>query len=71
MGKPVRGVPMCTLICMCIQIEAETIGFSVTTKPVLSGHSKIEKKTILMTSVSLMKVESLAECSKGSILQYF
>ena len=26
---------------------------------------------ILMTNGSLMKVESIAECSKGSILQYF
>ena len=26
---------------------------------------------ILMTTGSLMKVESIAECSKGSILQYF
>ena len=25
----------------------------------------------LMTNGSLMKVESIAECSKGSILQYF
>ena len=26
---------------------------------------------ILMTNGSLMKVESIAECSKGSILQYY
>ena len=26
---------------------------------------------ILMTNGSLMKVKSIAECSKGSILQYF
>ena len=42
-----------------------------TVKPVLSGNSKIDKTKILMTSGSLMKVESIAECSKGSILQYF
>ena len=42
-----------------------------TVKPVWSGHSKIEKTKILMTNGSLMKVESVAECSKGSILQYF
>ena len=34
-------------------------------KPVLSGHSK--KKT----SYCLMQVKSIAECSKGSILQFF
>ena len=34
-----------------------------TVKPVLSGHSKIDKTKILMTNGSLMKVESIAECS--------
>ena len=42
-----------------------------TVKPVLSDHSKIEKTKILMTNGSLMKVESIAECSPWSILQYF
>ena len=32
-------------------------------KPVLKGHSKIDKTKILMTNGSLMKVESIAECS--------
>ena len=41
-----------------------------TVKPVLSGHSKTDKTKILLTNSSLMKVESIAECSKGSILQY-
>ena len=43
---------------------------SVTVKPVLSGHSKVEKINILMTNGSLMKDESIAECSPRSILQY-
>ena len=42
-----------------------------TVKPVLSCHSKIYKTKLLMTSGSLMKVESIAECSLWSILQYF
>ena len=42
-----------------------------TVKPVLSGHSKIDKTNILMTNKSLMKVDSIAECSLWSILQYF
>ena len=42
-----------------------------TVKPVLGGHSKIEKTKILMTNGSLMKGESIAECSPWSILQYF
>ena len=42
-----------------------------TVKPVLSGHSKIDKTNILMINGSLMKVKSIAECSPWSILQYF
>ena len=36
-----------------------------TVKPVLSGHSKIAKQ-VFKTNGSLMKVESIAECSFGS-----
>ena len=42
-----------------------------TVKPVVSGHSRIEEKKILVTNGSLMKVESFSECSPGSIRQYF
>ena len=42
-----------------------------TVKPVLSGHSKKDKTKLLMANGSLMKVESIAECSPWSILQYF
>ena len=42
-----------------------------TVKPVLSGHSKIDKTKIIMTKGNLMKVESIAECSPWNILQYF
>ena len=45
--------------------------FSYTVKPVLSGHSKIDKTKILKTNGSLMKVESIAECSPWSVQQYF
>ena len=38
-------------------------GKSHTVKPVVSGHSKIDKTEILITNGSLMKVESIAECS--------
>ena len=44
---------------------------STVVKPVLSGHSKIDKTKILMTNGSLMKVKRIAECSPWSILQYF
>ena len=39
-----------------------------TVKPVLSGHSKIDKTKVLMTNGSLMKVESAAECEHSVIL---
>ena len=43
-----------------------------TVKPVLSGHLKIIDKTkVLKENGGLMKVESSAECSPRSILQYF
>ena len=48
----------------CMHVCILTADYSV--KPVLSGHSKKKK-----TNYRLMQVKSIAECSKGSILQYF
>ena len=48
-----------------------TTSNEIVSKPVLSGHSKIDKTKILLTNGSLMKVEIIAECSPWSILQYF
>ena len=42
-----------------------------TVKPVLSGHSNRTPKLVFNTNYRLMQVKSIAECSKGSILQYF
>ena len=43
--------------------ELLLIAFVISTvKPVLSGHSKIDKTKVLKTNGSLMKVESIAEC---------
>ena len=39
-----------------------------TVKPVLSRHLKIDKTQVLLENGSLMKVESIAECSPWSIL---
>ena len=44
---------------------------SYTVKPVLSGHSKIDKTKIITTNGSLMKVESIAECSLGAFCNTF
>ena len=43
----------------------------ITVNPVLSGHSKIDKTKVSLANGSLMKDESIAECSYRSILQYF
>ena len=40
-------------------------------KPVYNGHSQKDKKLVFKTKYCLMQVKSIAECSKGSILQYF
>ena len=42
-----------------------------TSKPVLNGHFQKDKKMFNKTNYHLMQVKSIAECSKGSILQYF
>ena len=42
-----------------------------TVKPVLSGHSKIDKTKVLKTNGSLMNVESIAECSLGAFCNTF
>ena len=40
-------------------------------KPVLSGHSEIDKAKVFKTNGSLMKVESIAECSLGAFCNTF
>ena len=42
-----------------------------TVKSVLRGHSKRRPKIVFKTDYGLMQIKSIAECSKGSILQYF
>ena len=42
-----------------------------TVKPVLSSHSQIGKTNVLKTNGSLMKVESIAECSLGAFCNTF
>ena len=42
-----------------------------TVKPVLSGHSKIDKTKVLMENDSLMEVKSTAECSTGAFCNTF
>ena len=52
-----------------IDIPCES--FAIYSKSCVNGHSNIDKTKILMANGSLMTVESIAECSHWSILQYF
>ena len=67
----------CLLITKCKAFSALSYGMveifssNNTVKPVLSGHSKRTPKLVFKTDYLLMQVKSIAECSKGSILQYF
>ena len=40
-------------------------------KTCLNGNSKIDKKKVFKTNGSLMKVESIAECSLGAFCNTF
>ena len=42
-----------------------------TVKPILRGHSKMDKTKVLKTNGSLMKVESIAGCSLGAFCNTF
>ena len=39
-------------------------------RKVIRGHSKRRPKMVIKTDYRLMRVKSIAECSKGSIVQY-
>ena len=54
------------------QIDIQKVRFVYgTVKPVLSSHSKIDKTKVLKTNGSLMKVDSIAECSLGAFCNTF
>ena len=48
-----------------------SVGPGFTVKPVLNGHSKIDKTKVFKTNNSFMKVESIAECSLGAFCNTF
>ena len=68
---PFTTIDVCSLICLFFHDLYWWPILKCTVNPVLSGHSKTDKTKILMTNCKLMKVESIAECSPWSILQYF
>ena len=54
-----------------ISVKIDKIDYRDTEKPVSKGHSQKDRKSGFKTNYRLMQVKSIAECSKGSILQYF
>ena len=72
----ILGSGNCEVISSVDMYRLEEICFlywevGTTVKPVLSGHSKIDKTKILKTNGSLMKVKSIAECSLGAFCNIF
>ena len=65
-GKSSSSGPWCFF--RILERSSKEVNLTITVKPVLSGHSKIDKTKILMTSGCLMKVKSIAECSPWRIL---
>ena len=49
----------------------DVYGNNYTAKPVENGHSQKDHKLVFKTNYRLMQFKSIAECSNGSILQYF
>ena len=68
-----RGRSTCTQIRMCVhvQLDAASIGILGYSKTCHKWPPKIDKKPILISNSSLLKVESIAVCSLWNILQYF
>ena len=68
-----------TILMSLIKKKNSTISAMISAHAVLLKNSKTRVKTatqkdqklVFMTNYTLMKVKSIAECSKGSILQYF
>ena len=50
---------------------ALTLPKPYTVKPVLSGHSKVDKKLVFKTDYHLMQVKSIAESSKRAFCNTF
>ena len=58
-------VPWVGLQCVIVVCSNHTV------KHVQNGHSQKDQNMVFNTNYRLMQVKRIAECSKGSILQYF
>ena len=62
---------LCCTCGSCDEAHMSFIHIRDAVRPVLSGHSQIGKIKVLKTNGSLMKVESIAECSLGAFCNNF
>ena len=51
--------------------KSSPMDFPGDTKTCVNGHSQTDQKLFFKTKYCLMQIKSIAEFSKGSILQYF
>ena len=56
---------------LLLTLTAQKNSFDYTVKPVLAATQKEHQKLVFNTDYRLMQVKSIADGSKGSILQYF
>ena len=61
------------LVTYAISIKLLCVGSNklITIKPVLSGHSKEDRKLVFKTNYRLMQVKSIVECSKRAFCNTF
>ena len=59
--KTITKIPELTVVAPGIGQTSKH--FECTVKPVISGHSKVDKTKILLTNGSLMNIKSIAECN--------
>ena len=64
-------VSISSFIRQFVHLSATALALHSTVKPVLSGHSKIDKTKVLKTDDSLMQVKCIAECSLGAFCNTF
>ena len=67
----VRPVNQTRLVFAMIDVHTRLFNTNITVRPVLSGHSKEDPKLVFKTDYCLMKVESIADCSRRAFCNTF
>ena len=72
MHRPLTSASACR--CLIFYLYIVSYNLTCLKRPLKyrqNGHSNIDKTKVLMTNGSLMKVESIAECSLGAFCNTF